>query len=112
MTRPEARRLLQEQGRQRDTPSPSSPESESPEFESPLSPESQTLGRLEQMLQATEQIVQMVATGQAQTQDALREVLREMMARSNEADGGDSTSSFQMVEDLVEYSTESPSLAC
>ena len=92
MTRPEARRLLQEQGRQRDE-STSSPVPESPESpesaESPLSP---------CVTQATEQVIQVT------------EMLRTRQAI--EADGGDSTSSFQMVEDLVEYSTESPSLAC
>ena len=103
MTRPEARRLLQEQGRQRDE-STSSPVPESPESpesaESPLS-----LQAIEQRIQVTEQMVQTLNTRQAQTRGAMHDVLNEMMARSNEADGGDSTSSFQMVEDLVESST-------
>ena len=102
MTRPEARRLLQEQGRQRDE-STSSPVPESPgspeSAESPLS-----LQAIEQMIQVTEQMVQTLNTRQAQTRGAMHDVLNEMMARSNEADGGDSTSSFQMVEDLVESS--------
>ena len=55
----------------------------------------------------TEQMVQTLklTTRQAQTRRAMNDVLREMMAGSNEADGGDSTSSFQMVEDVVESST-------
>ena len=62
-------------------------------------------------MHVTEQMVQMVhmlTTRPAQTQSAMNDVrshLREMMAGSNEADGGDSTSSFQMVEDVVESST-------
>ena len=106
MTRPEARSLLQGQGRQRDEftlsaespDSPASPES----LASPLSP---WIQRTEEVMHVTEQMVQMLTTRQAQTRRAMNDVLREMMAGSNEADGGDSTSSFQMVEDVVESST-------
>ena len=112
MTRPEARSLLQGQGRQRDEftlsaespDSPASPES----LASPLSP---WIQRTEEVMHVTEQMVQMVhmlTTRPAQTQSAMNDVrshLREMMAGSNEADGGDSTSSFQMVEDVMESST-------
>ena len=112
MTRPEARSLLQGQGRQRDEftlsaespDSPASPES----LASPLSP---WIQRTEEVMHVTEQMVQMVhmlTTRPAQTQSAMNDVrshLREMMAGSNEADGGDSTSSFPMVEDVVESST-------
>ena len=109
MTRPEARSLLQGQGRQRDESTLSAESPESPgspgSLVSPLSPWIPRIQAAEQAIHMTEQMVQTLMTRQAQTRRAMNDVLREMMAGSNEADGGDSTSSFQMVEDVVESST-------
>ena len=109
MTRPEARSLLQGQGRQRDESTLSAESPESPgspgSLVSPLSPWIPRIQAAEQAIHMTEQMVQTLTMRQAQTRRAMNGVLREMMAGSNEADGGDSTSSFQMVEDVVESST-------